>query len=245
MSNTWQIYETRIGDQPASVRIDFTFTNQEFRPDFLTHLLYVWVQLQTPDANGLAVDAEGEPLQQIEDALLDLLGAEYGAIPVGVATTAGRREFYYYAESGEELHEQLAPLLAEFPDYTFQFGDKLDLQWEHYFGYLFPSPTEYQRVLDAQIVAQLREHRDPLTPRPVQHFFYFRTPDARELVKQQLHAQGFSLDSEPDLEHGFGLQLTRTDAVDLDSIHAVTAALTLLALEHEGQYDGWETDLLA
>jgi len=245
MSNQWQSYITRIGDQPGSVRLDFTFTNPEFRPDFLSTMLYVWVKLQTPDSNGLTTSAEAERLYPIEDRLDEFLGAEYGAVPVGVVTTNGRREFYFYAESGDNLHEELAPLLAEFPDYEFQFGDKSDPEWQHYFGYLFPSPTEYQWILDHKIVTQLQDHNDPLTPRPVQHWLYFRTSESRDLVKQQLLSQGFTLDSEPDAESEFGLVVIRTDAVDLPSIHAVTVALTILASEHEGQYDGWETQVIS
>ncbi|PWK05018.1 DUF695 domain-containing protein [Tumebacillus permanentifrigoris] len=245
MSNQWQSYLTRIGDQPGSVRIDFTFTNPEFRPDFLTTMLYVWVKLQNPDTNGLTTAAEAEQLDPIEDGLVELLGAEYGAVPVGVVTTSGRREFYFYAESGDNLHEELAPLLAANPDYAIQFGDKSDPEWQHYFGYLFPSPTEYQWIIDRQIVTQLQDHNDPLTPRPVQHWLYFRTPESREQVKQQLLSQGFTLDSEPDGEQAYGLVVIRTDAVDLPSIHEVTVALTQLASAHEGQYDGWETQVIS
>jgi hypothetical protein len=241
MSSQWEVYFTNLGNNVASVRFDMAYTNPEFRPDFLQTLLYVWVQLQTPNADGLSTDAESPRLFSIEDRLDEFLGAEYGAVPVGMVTTEGRREFYFYAESGENLHEELAPILAEFPDYAFQVGDKSDPEWQHYFGYLFPSPTELQWMQDLKTVTQLEEHGDPLTPRPVQHWFYFRTAESRDQVKALLIVEGFEVDHEPDLENAFGLVLLRTDAVDLDSIHKVTAPLTALAMQYEGQYDGWET----
>ncbi|KEO82798.1 DUF695 domain-containing protein [Tumebacillus flagellatus] len=241
MSNQWESYFTRVGENLASVRIDLTFTNPEFRPDFLNTLLYVWVKLQAPNENGLTTDEEAQRLLVMEDKLIEFLGAEYGGVPVGVVTTDGRREFYFYGESGDDLHNELKPVLGEFPDYAFQFGHKSDPQWEHYFGFLFPSPTEFQWMQDVKIVTQLEEQGDPLTPRPVQHWLYFRTAEGREAVKNQLAAQGFTIEEESEHEQAFVLSVTRIDAVDLGSIHNVTAPLTMLALENDGEYDGWET----
>lgn len=244
MSSQWEIYASRVGDHPASVRIDMAYTNQEFRPDFLNTMLYVWVKLQAADSNGLTTEAEAPKLFEIEDRLVEFLGAEYGAVPVGVVTTAGRREFYFYGESADQLHEELQPVFHEFPDYSFQLGYKQDSEWEHYFHYLLPSPIEWRWMQDLKIVTQLEEHGDPLTPRPVQHWLYFQTAAAREQVKQAVLQQEFAVDGEPDAPNAFVLVISRTDAVDPDSIHQVTARLMMLALDHDGDYDGWETQVL-
>lgn len=122
-----------------------------------------------------------------------------------------------------------------------------DPDWGYYREFLLPDEERRRWMEDRRIVDVLREHGDALmTPRPVEHWIFFKTPGAREAFIASARSLGFAVEStsEGEGETPFGLQVTREDAVELGHIHDVVMQLVELAVAHGGDYDGWETPVL-
>jgi hypothetical protein len=58
-------------------------------------------------------------------------------------------------------------------------------------------------------------------------------------VQQNFKIKGQELSKKSDMS--FGIQISRTDKVDIQSISAVTLQLRKKAKSLDGDYDGWET----
>ncbi|MDB4955723.1 MAG: Zn-dependent protease with chaperone function [Myxococcales bacterium] len=98
---------------------------------------------------------------------------------------------------------------------------------------------------DKQTIAVLVARGDPLTtPRSVQHWACFNTAQDRARFIAEAKSSGFESeedDRDPGESDPFGVILTRTDRVDLESIHAVVMNLVTMANRYSGDYDGWES----
>lgn len=101
-----------------------------------------------------------------------------------------------------------------------------------------------QLEADRQTVASLVAHGDPLTePRPVDHWIYFATAEARDGFVDEVVPLGFSVaDTHDDAgpPNPFCACVSRVDHVDLESIHRAVMTLFAAAKRHAGDYDGWE-----
>ncbi len=96
MSQQWDYYFARINDAVSSVFVDLGL-----RPDAPLEkrpwLLWVWVQLKTPKADGLSSAQEAPQLHALGEAFDSTISATCGAQLIGRVTGNGRREFYFYA----------------------------------------------------------------------------------------------------------------------------------------------------
>lgn len=108
---------------------------------------------------------------------------------------------------------------------------------------------------DLQIAASralcetLEENGDARTQvREIDHWAYFPTPDARgDFVERCLHV-GFSLrgTSEPTGPwQQYGAQVWHLDVPSDEAMEQVTLLLYDIACESGGDYDGWETRIVA
>lgn len=97
---------------------------------------------------------------------------------------------------------------------------------------------------DRETVAALVAHGDPLTKaRPVDHWIYFATAEARDRFVDEVISLGFSLtdtNADGNAPIPYCACVSRVDHVDLESIHRVVMTLFAAAKRHDGDYDGWE-----
>jgi uncharacterized protein (TIGR01619 family) len=244
----WDFYACRVNDVSASIRLNLSLHSSaphQIRP----HLLWVWLYMRNPRADGFSDSSEANTLWEIEEAIQQSLTAMCDAQLVGVITTAGRREFYFYASSPAQFAETVATAIRVFPVYDFDFGEKPDPEWAQYRDVLYPSPRDLHRISNRQVVENLQKNADPLTqPRDVQHWIYFPSAESRDAFSQRVVAKGFVVRPWPDQKESecrtYTLSISRTDRVDLESINSVVLDLFELANELDGEYDGWETQVL-
>lgn len=249
MDGDWDFYFCRVNDSLASIFLDLEARSSA--PDASRPwLLWVFVEMHAPREDGLSTSEEASTLNEIEDRITSALSASCDARSVGRITSAGRREFYYYAHSSDDIEATVAQAMSPYPHYTYEVGSQRDEEWSQYLELLYPSPAEYQVIQNRRVVKSLVQHGDPLTvPRPVRHWVYFRTMEQRMAFVDRVRQEGFTVPAEglsedPAAERPFGATVERVDSVDQESIDQVVLALHAFAAECGGEYDGWETQVV-
>lgn len=97
-----------------------------------------------------------------------------------------------------------------------------------------------------QVRAVLRQNGDDgRTPRSIQHFAYFITAGERDTFRDLVVERGYAVDdahAEGSEPRNWAIAVSKIQApVDLDD---KTGTLEIEAKRLQGQYDGWETDVM-
>ncbi|MFN8854923.1 MAG: DUF695 domain-containing protein [Planctomycetaceae bacterium] len=244
MAEDWDVYTSSLPKPLRAILVDLGLI--ETAPDRRrTTLLRTRVSLQVPRDDGLSDESETENLYAIEDALFQALGRGLGARYVGRCTREGLREFYYYARGTDGYEPALMSVQMKFPNYELIGTTEDDPDWNLYFEQLYPSELNLLSIKNRRHTEHLASLGDQLhEPRPVKHSIHFASPHAREQFVKSIAAEGFEISlnetPEPDAEYRYGVELTRRDRVDLDSIDGMAVDLSLRIMEWGGEYDGWD-----
>jgi hypothetical protein len=246
MSEDWDCYMTSVNGFVSAIFVDLSLRYELPFAD-RPRLLWVFLQLNSPRPDGLSSSDESPELYKIEDQLVPAMESECGARFVGKITGAGRREFYFYANPASSFEPIVKRIMAVFSTYRVDLGEHDDPEWTHYLNVLYPSPREMTTIQNDRVLRVLEKHGDDHSiSRPVSHWAYFKSADARVRCAKKLTEQGFELIGELDgADHSaklpFRLVFQRSDRVENRVIDEVTWALGELVNEYEGKYDGWET----
>jgi hypothetical protein len=248
MSDEWDFYFARVDGAVSSIFVDLGI-----RPDVPLEkrpwLLWVFVDLQSPGAEGLSTQEEAPRLHEIGEALDAAISTACGAQLVGRITGAGRREFYFYAEQPGEFDQAVAQVMQRFEPYTFECGSSFQPDWDQYLTLLYPSDSNLQRMFNRRVLETLAESGDVHeTPRPVSHWLEFPDEESRMACRDMLLEIEFRLEDEFRSEDAdealpFTLVVSREDSVDSHTINGITLELARVAQEHGGRYDGWECEV--
>src|SRR5687768_17168109 len=121
VSDDWDFYFARVNGAVSSIFVDLGV-----RPDVPLEkrpwLLWVFVDLQAPNAEGMSTQEEAPTLHDIGDALSATIAPACGAQLVGRITGAGRREFYFYGEEPGPLDEAVGRAMSGFASYVHECG---------------------------------------------------------------------------------------------------------------------------
>ena len=99
---------------------------------------------------------------------------------------------------------------------------------------------ELMRALDAEQDTQRLKMGDRLsTPRPVDHFLYFRSKSEAEAAALELIDQGFVTCVNRKGFHDWLLEARNESDVELQTIDALSDWMFSFAGRHGGIYDGW------
>jgi len=247
MAADWDFYLCNVNDALASIFLDLslrTSAPDRSRP----FLVWIWVYMKHPRQDGLSDSFEFAQLKAIEDELGQAMVDIFDSIVCGRITTAGRREFYYYAKTSENLEATTKRVMHQFPGYGFDCGTKPDPGWRQYVDVLYPSDEEHQRLQNRRVLAILEERKDSLkAPRDVHHWAYFRTKADRERFQAALATLQYRVESQPGITKGefpFGVSFSRFQHVRPADIDEAVLELFRLVKQHDGEYDGWETQVI-
>ncbi|RKR09965.1 regulator of ribonuclease activity B [Flavobacterium sp. 81] len=105
-----------------------------------------------------------------------------------------------------------------------------------------------QAQIDANlgVINSLRNGGDKLTAsREVFHWIYFKDEKQRNNYLTEVSKKGFELVSSNKINDKFPyqLQIKRIDKVDENSVNDYVIYLWEKAIEYNGDYDGWETNI--
>lgn len=248
MTDHWDSYLCLVNDALSSIALDMGV--RSVAPDHTRpHLLWVWIPMREPRADGLSSAAEAPTLHRIEDALSNVLRRELGAECVGRITGAARREFYFYGPREGALEALVEAALEGEPGYIADCGHQPDPEWRQYLDVLYPSRPDEERMRNRRAIRALAERGDQAdTSRPIRHWAYFASRADRDEAAGRLERSGFSVEDQTSdaasasmpyglcfVHHGPATQ----DGTD-DASFRILDALDGL----DGEYDGWESPVI-
>ncbi|MEJ7808068.1 MAG: DUF695 domain-containing protein, partial [Telluria sp.] len=193
-----------------------------------------------------STDAEFDALAAIEDRLADSFKGAYGCTYAGRITTDGRREFYFYSASDNQMEALALAALAPFPGYTVKAWSHADAPWQQYLGVLYPRGPSLRWMKDKGVVEALAKAGDtPGIARAVSHFSYFASDAKRTAFTQSIENAGFRIgklleNRKAGDSHPFGVAYQLVQTPTLAVMSETTALLSRLSEKNGGQYDGWE-----
>ena len=245
----WVQYFCNVNGKLSSILVDLDL--RDSLPDPRSELIWVWVYMKAPRPDGLSSNEEFETLNAIEDALTARLEQEWDACIAGRITGDSRREFYFYGRKPSNLEqlvkEELAKFSKLFSKYRFDCDTQPDPEWRQYLDVLYPPEESYESIKNMSVLQELANAGDnPDIVRPVWHYVYFDSDDARKQFVAWSRDNNFEItdrvraDGPGELEPGMVCivqsQTTRPEDVN-DSVIKVFRA----ARNFGGEYDGWET----
>jgi len=213
-----------------------------------TCLLWVWVYLRFPRADGLSDRVEFDALCALEDELEKRIGGACDAIKAGRITCDGRREFYFYGATDSGFKSAVAEAFGNFRQYKFDLGSQNDPDWSHFCDVLYPSEEEIEKIKNQEVLNVLMKEGDTLKAvRDVHHWIYCHSDNDRQWLISQVSELGYKIENRIENvtgEYPFGLQITRDQSVTPNAIDAAVIEL-FLARQVNADYDGWEAKVMA
>lgn len=248
MAEEWKSYFCNVNGKLASIALDLGLREAAPMSD-KSWLLWVWVYLQSPRADGLSDKTEFETLCAIEDELSSQLAASCRAVQAGRITTDGHREFYFYGTSERRFPSAVRVAMKRFRGYRFDLGSQHEPDWNQYLSVLYPTDENMQLLRNQYVLDLLMRRGDSLTPvRDVHHWIYFKSAQDREWYSNKARQLGYSIENETqDVKEGhpYGLTITRDQSVTPDRIDDAVIELFRLALKVDADYDGWEVRVIS
>lgn len=232
----WSSYFARIEGAPVSIAVDLDL--RESAPLAGKATAYtVAVALRDPDEHGMPGAREFATLAELEEALCLRL-AELGALEVGRITGRSLRTFHFYGPACEQVAPVVAGVLAAYAPYEFKVLAAEDPQWSIYTGYLYPDRDQLAFARDMKTLQALREAGDDFArERDVEHVVRFAQSQQAEGFADAVAGRGFGVRA-----GGGTVVVTQRTAIDPFAIAAARIAVTTLAQEFGGTYEGWSCE---
>ena len=243
----WDIYFCYLEDAPAFISVDLGQYSRAPLPD-KPYMIEVVAGLLTTTDDGFPDNEEWAKLEEIEDMLVNSFEEKLEAIFVGKTLNSGRRGLYFYSGDTLLVDQMVDELRAHFPEYTFEHQITEDPNWEVYFEYLYPDEESLLRIQNNKVLQLLEEQGDQAyVPRKITYTLYFRSVEDRAAAKQEVLNSDFEVESENEAENQelpYTLVLAKVSKADEETIYLTTEMLMQLAIKHDGEFDGWETQIV-
>ena len=245
----WEFYFSNVDDKVSSIFVDLGL--HKIAPiKNESNLIWISITMNNPDKNGLSSQEESGILGIIGKDLVNKITAKFKSTYAGRLTSDGRRDFYFYVDQTKLYDKAISEVMAVYPKYNFTIGSKEDKNWSYYFDFLYPKPEELQRISNRQIIDELKKGGDILKKeREVDHWIYFETEKDRDKFISKIKKDDFDIVEqkfdESEKKFPFILHIKRVDKVDLESVNEYVIYLWKIAVECNGEYDGWRTTIEA
>jgi len=238
MSDEWDFYLCQVEGELASIFLDLGIA-AEAPTSSHSHMGYVSLTMLQPRTDGLSSQEEFEALVAVEDDLTGTIVTGCGAIYVGRNTSAGHRDFYFYAPDSVRFAQAAKDAAARHSAYRCEVGTSPDASWSAYFEFLSPSSDDRQRMMNRHVREALEERGDTLTEkRTIDHRAYFPSGYAAASFATQIEKLGFDVAPAKAMDDGeYAIDFERMDLPD--DMDDLTLHLVHLASELAGVYDGW------
>jgi regulator of RNase E activity RraB len=165
-----------------------------------------------------------------------------GGLHVGRFTTNDGRIIYGYLPNSK-ITEKFHLEDSYFRDIELTFEN--DPDHKRYFDFLCPNEIEQQIVEDGHVLLALLEKKDDLkTPREIFHYLYFSNLNDQKLFESFAISKGFKITQTepPNEDNKCLLVISHQDAPE--RISSTTTYLVEEAKIFNGEYDGWETQIV-
>jgi len=237
MADHWNFYPLLVDNEPASIFVDLGIATSVPIANF-PNMAYLRVRMNEPRDDGLSSQDEYATLVALENDISRIVDGNDRYIYVGRNTSCGNRDFYFYTND-LSVEDALHRIMHNWQNYEYETGVRPDVEWDIYRQFLYPSPEDFQRMGNRDVIARLLENGDHLDVcRTIDHFAVFRNAVGRNAFAQYLRTSGYDVTGSMISENGeFQIAFERSDAPD--KIDEVTIDLYRAASENDGDYDGW------
>ncbi|WP_345978536.1 DUF695 domain-containing protein [Sulfurimonas sp. HSL3-2] len=247
MQEYWEAYMKPMEGHPSAVMFNVDVSDGSLNDEY-GYVGFVKVFLHAPKDDGLLGEEEQEDISFIEDSIeMESLRYRIGKY-VGRIITQGSVNFIYYLKYDFEWDSAVNDAMRKFEDYRYEFGARTDMEWEVYNKLLLPTAKQWQIIQNHRTCNMLQEAGDNLRlGRAIEHKIYFNTPQDREIYKEFIKSDGFTIQKEmepSDEVSMYGLQFYRIDVPYYYEIDELTMNLIDNAKSYGGEYDGWETSVV-
>lgn len=244
MSDNWTGYLAQVDGEPASIIVDIGLGGDWLRETY-PNMAWVRLAMREPRPDGLPSSEEFDRLSEISDAL-EGCAVEGTSVFVGRNSGGGSQDYFFYTRDVPAFAELAQAAMEKFPDYAFETGGRPEPDWSTYFEFLYPTPADFQRIGNRQVLDSLRSNGDDgEAVRPIDHCALFQSEAARWRFASHIKAEGFEIAdmlAPEDGETRFGLVFSREgQPAQIDSI---VMPIWETVQEFDGEYDGWETAVI-
>ena len=248
MQEYWEGYIKPIDGEKALV--SFNAGVSDYVPDEqYLYVGFVKVKLNAAQENGLVNDEESNDVGFIEDRLeMESLRWKSGKY-IGRIITQGEVNFIYYLKMDFEWSHTVEAAMKEFPDYKYEFGSRMDTEWEVYQKLLFPTIREWQIIANHHSCDKLKEQGDNLqSKRAIEHKAYFKNEQDRQSFLSLVEEQDFKIQEKMEVPFNndtmYGIVFYRVDSPFYYNIDELSIKIIDLCEKCNGEYDGWESSLV-
>lgn len=248
MQEYWEAYVKPIDGHKAMVSFNAGVSDTVPNEEYL-YVGFVKVKLHDSKEDGLATEEEADDIGFIEDRLeMESLRWRSGKY-IGRIISNGEVTFIYYLKLTLDWNSTVESAMLHFPSYQYEYGSRMDAEWEVYQKLLFPSVKEWQVIVNHHACDGLIEEGDNLRlERAIEHKVYFENEDNRKKFITLIEQEGFKNQKEVEIPFDnklmYGVQFYRVDIPYYYNIDELTMKLIDLSHSCEGLYDGWESSLV-
>ncbi|MDD5052539.1 MAG: DUF695 domain-containing protein [Sulfuricurvum sp.] len=247
MQEYWELYMKQLDGAIASVLVNVGIS-AELPSEDKYFMGFIKFPMKLPNERGLISEDEEAQLSFIEDKIeMEALRYRIGNY-VGKIVSNGDMTFIYYLKHDFEWVDVVKAAMGAFPDYTYEYGSKMDAEWDIYHKLLFPTPIEWQIIQNHKVCDHLKSQGDSLhLPRAIEHKAYFETAEKRAEFIGVIEAEGFKTKELIDANENtpmVGVSFYRQDKPFYYDIDTLSLYLIDLTTRYSGAYDGWETSVV-
>lgn len=241
----WHYYPDNSGERPVYYMVNTgIYEKIYFAPD---QLLKLKVELKAPTAAGLPSQEEFDQLIQLEDQI-EAFARSKGDWYVGRVSQNQYRTFYVYTTQDERSWSRQIERLAQETGYVMTPNFFDDPEHKGYLEELYPTPDNWQVIRDLLVIEYLEEHGDDgSTPRDIEHLACVPSKGAAAFIEWAV-SNGYTVDprdSTTDADGNVCLILIHHGRVSVVELSPKTTLLRQKSVEFGGEYDGWETEVVA
>jgi len=248
MQEYWESYLKLIEGHKAM--ISFNAGEADFVPNYdYMYVGFVKVKLNDSKEDGLVNEEESNDVSFIEDRLeMESLRWRSGKY-IGRIITQGEVNFIYYLKLDFEWSNTVESAMSHFENYKYEFGSRIDTEWEVYQKLLFPTIKEWQIIANHHSCDNLLRQGDDLkSQRAIEHKVYFEIADDRKKFIALIESEDFKMQNQMEVPFNdkvmYGVQFYRVDTPFYYNIDELTMNIIDISDSCNGQYDGWECSLV-
>ena len=248
MQEYWESYVKQIEDKKAMISFNAGMADSVPNSEYM-YVGFVKVKLNSPKEDGLVTQEEANDVGFIEDRLeMESLRWRSGKY-IGRIISQGEVNFIYYLKMDFEWSNTVESAMSHFNEYKYEFGSRMDIEWEVYQKLLFPTIREWQIIANHHSCNNLQEQGDTLkSERAIEHKVYFENAENRVEFISLIEAKGFNKQSEMEVPFNgktmYGIQFYRKDIPHYYEIDNLTMNIIDMSESLAGMYDGCECSLI-
>ncbi len=248
MQEYWESYAKPIEGKKAIVSFNAGMADSVPNAEYI-YAGFVKVKLNNPTEDGLVTQEESDDVGFIEDRLeMESLRWRSGKY-IGRVISQGEVHFIYYLKMDFEWRNTVESAMNYFSNYEYEFGSRIDIEWEIYQKLLFPTTREWQIIANHHSCDSLKKQGDTLkVERAIEHKVYFENKINRKKFIALLEERGFHKQKSIEVPFQgktmYGIQFYKKGKPHYYEIDALTIEIIDMSESLDGMYDGWECSLL-